>query len=85
MNIKSNVDLTRAKRNRANLDTSGSSEGSETSPSTKPPLFKKRLEMALTKADLDLLRANISSDMKEHLRTELTPLSNQIAAIDNTV
>jgi hypothetical protein len=41
--------------------------------------------MALTKADLDLLRANISADMKEHLRTELTPLSNQIAAIDNTV
>jgi hypothetical protein len=85
MNLNPTVDLTRPKRDRSYLDTSGSSEGSETSPSTKPPLHKKRLEMALTKADLDLLRANISSDMKEHLRTELTPLANQIAAIDSTV
>jgi hypothetical protein len=53
-----------AKRDRSNLDTSSSSEGSESSPSSKPPELKRRTEMALTKADLDILGANISPDMK---------------------
>jgi hypothetical protein len=41
--------------------------------------------MSLTKADLDTLRSNISTDMKEHLKTELTPLVKQIASIDSAV
>jgi hypothetical protein len=41
--------------------------------------------MALTRADLDMLRSNISTDMRDHLNSELTPLVNQIATIDSTV
>jgi hypothetical protein len=58
-------------------------KGAELAQVQDLPKFKKRQEMALSRADLDMLRSNISTDMRDHLKSELNPLVNQIATIDS--